>query len=208
MAFLHSNRAVHLDLKPGNVLLVKKGGSHLKLCDFGLTRRMGKHVDGADHKGRDQPSSDGTPLYMPPERLCKSSVMADTSKAQHHARTRTFFIQEQAVGRAASSQPEDTETLFLSLCKADVYAFWILLAAMVRKNDIYVAEIKQLERDAPESDPMPALCKQICCGLPPALPAETPEPLMDIIRACWHQEANKRPNIITVRTRLAALAAG
>ncbi|XP_060529855.1 serine/threonine-protein kinase fused [Cylas formicarius] len=56
--YLHSNRVLHRDLKPQNILL--DVNNKAKLCDFGFARNMstGTHV---------LTSIKGTPLYMAPE---------------------------------------------------------------------------------------------------------------------------------------------
>ncbi|XP_066151858.1 serine/threonine-protein kinase fused isoform X1 [Euwallacea fornicatus] len=56
--YLHSNRVLHRDLKPQNILVDLK--NRAKLCDFGFARNMstGTHV---------LTSIKGTPLYMAPE---------------------------------------------------------------------------------------------------------------------------------------------
>ncbi|XP_018334476.1 serine/threonine-protein kinase fused [Agrilus planipennis] len=56
--YLHSNRVLHRDLKPQNILLDARNIA--KLCDFGFARNMstGTHV---------LTSIKGTPLYMAPE---------------------------------------------------------------------------------------------------------------------------------------------
>ncbi|KAI3389057.1 hypothetical protein SNEBB_009619 [Seison nebaliae] len=58
--FLHSNRVLHRDLKPQNILLSKDG--NVKLCDFGFARLMSFETMVVT-------SIKGTPLYMSPELL-------------------------------------------------------------------------------------------------------------------------------------------
>ncbi|XP_048615134.1 serine/threonine-protein kinase TIO-like [Brassica napus] len=55
--YLHSNRIIHRDMKPQNILI--GAGSVVKLCDFGFARAMSTTVVLRSIKG--------TPLYMAPE---------------------------------------------------------------------------------------------------------------------------------------------
>ncbi|KAG2632043.1 hypothetical protein PVAP13_2NG058746 [Panicum virgatum] len=56
--YLHSNRIIHRDMKPQNILIGK--GSVVKLCDFGFARLMSANTVVLR-------SIKGTPLYMAPE---------------------------------------------------------------------------------------------------------------------------------------------
>lgn len=56
--YLHSNRIIHRDMKPQNILLATDGT--VKLCDFGFARAM-------SHNTFVLTSIKGTPLYMAPE---------------------------------------------------------------------------------------------------------------------------------------------
>ncbi|WOL04028.1 serine/threonine-protein kinase TIO isoform X1 [Canna indica] len=56
--YLHSNRIIHRDMKPQNILI--GAGSIIKLCDFGFARAMSANTVVLR-------SIKGTPLYMAPE---------------------------------------------------------------------------------------------------------------------------------------------
>jgi serine/threonine protein kinase len=56
--YLHSNRIIHRDMKPQNVLIGANGA--VKLCDFGFARAMSTNTMVLT-------SIKGTPLYMAPE---------------------------------------------------------------------------------------------------------------------------------------------
>lgn len=56
--YLHSNRVIHRDMKPQNILIGANGV--VKLCDFGFARAMSSNTMVLT-------SIKGTPLYMAPE---------------------------------------------------------------------------------------------------------------------------------------------
>jgi serine/threonine protein kinase len=56
--YLHSNRVIHRDMKPQNILIGANGV--VKLCDFGFARAMSCNTMVLT-------SIKGTPLYMAPE---------------------------------------------------------------------------------------------------------------------------------------------
>ena len=56
--YLHSNRIIHRDMKPQNILISQDGV--VKLCDFGFARAMSNNTLVLT-------SIKGTPLYMSPE---------------------------------------------------------------------------------------------------------------------------------------------
>ena len=56
--YLHTNRIIHRDMKPQNILI--SDGGVVKLCDFGFARAMSSNTQVLT-------SIKGTPLYMSPE---------------------------------------------------------------------------------------------------------------------------------------------
>ena len=63
LAYAHENQTFHLDIKPANILIDRKG--HVKITDFGMARLGG--ASGAAANG-------GTIGYMPPEQMTTGHV--------------------------------------------------------------------------------------------------------------------------------------
>jgi serine/threonine-protein kinase len=63
----HSMRLVHRDIKPANVMVTGNTAAydHVKVLDFGLVKRLGRHDGRISLTKTDQIT--GTPLYMAPE---------------------------------------------------------------------------------------------------------------------------------------------
>ena len=63
LAYAHSMGVIHRDIKPGNILISKKGD--IKLADFGIAASDDDDDSGLTKEGMTL----GTPCYMPPEQI-------------------------------------------------------------------------------------------------------------------------------------------
>jgi hypothetical protein len=72
----HDLGLIHRDIKPANVFLCRQGGiaDVAKVLDFGLVRALGG-ASGFAHDGAGSDGLMGTPLYLPPEGITRSSRM-------------------------------------------------------------------------------------------------------------------------------------
>uniref|UniRef100_A0A7S4PD68 Protein kinase domain-containing protein n=2 Tax=Guillardia theta TaxID=55529 RepID=A0A7S4PD68_GUITH len=70
VAYIHSNRVMHRDLKPQNIIY-RDSSSSIKICDFGLATFIPEGLDEVDpmHVG-----TGGTPAYLAPEILKRKAV--------------------------------------------------------------------------------------------------------------------------------------
>ncbi|MCQ2587881.1 MAG: serine/threonine protein kinase [Treponema sp.] len=66
LKYAHSKKIVHRDIKPGNILISKRG--EIKLADFGIARD-----EESDENLTQSDATLGTPAYMPPEQFEKSA---------------------------------------------------------------------------------------------------------------------------------------
>lgn len=225
--FLHSNSLVHLDLKPGNILLNSSHSvSHrttftsgptkydlAKICDFGLSKDFKQNT--AQLPGTRTRSSttvkQSTPLFMAPEILFVA-IQNDTKGSQKFKSVRQT-IRGTRLDVMHNLLKLDTKLSvtgtgeFQELCKTDVYAFGIILAMMCYP-DLYKKEESAIASRMPNSFGQAresALLEQIEKGMRPSLPDCLPTSLVSVIKKAWSQDPNDRPTPIALRSMLSKL---
>lgn len=101
MSYAHANGVLHLDLKPANVLVTRKG--HIKVADFGVAALT-------DATGRASGTS-GTIGYMPPEQIRRETL---------DERTDVWALASLIYELLTDANPFDADTAEGSLFKIEV----------------------------------------------------------------------------------------
>eukprot|EP00462_Mataza_sp_D1_P023898 CAMPEP_0175135546 /NCGR_PEP_ID=MMETSP0087-20121206/8794_1 /TAXON_ID=136419 /ORGANISM="Unknown Unknown, Strain D1" /LENGTH=669 /DNA_ID=CAMNT_0016418231 /DNA_START=32 /DNA_END=2041 /DNA_ORIENTATION=+ len=176
MDFLHQNKLTHNDLKPLNVLIDTQGVA--KLCDFGMAKSLEKKDSNLAE------SSGGTLPYMAPENLRASPSLFAAG----------------AAGHAPGHAPEPCQG---SLFRSDVWAFGVLLCAILTRNrpwDAAWAEFKQSPqyKDLPievgMSEEEEIGLAVALCSLRPKLPEVCPPELTSLVMLCLAEDPVARPS--------------
>ncbi|CAB4033822.1 serine threonine- kinase endoribonuclease IRE1-like, partial [Paramuricea clavata] len=73
LAFLHEQKYIHRDLKPGNILYTTDQCLQFKIADFGLTKNMSTFSTMTSTRGSGIAMAPGTRCWMAPELVCMKS---------------------------------------------------------------------------------------------------------------------------------------
>ena len=211
-SFIHSLRVVHRDLKPRNVLIDRRGRT--QICDFGAAERYSR-------KRRNSNVSTGRPLCMSMSR----SLDEEESKTPIVSKlvgTPAFVAPEMIL--AARSGGFSAYRNFEEASKGDVYAFGILMAALVSEEgkELYVVlsqcisqkciadysrVINHKERHSNTIEHRyddvkffnDDFLKEVSCGKRrPVLPKDCPKLIRKWAPKCWHQDPAQRPDFVTL----------
>ncbi len=101
----HEAGVVHRDLKPPNIMLVRRGGDphFVKVVDFGLVKQLERDDDGTDELTKEN-TLIGSPMYMAPERFLYHN--ADTPSVDVYAVG--IMLYEMLVGRPPFERSSDS----------------------------------------------------------------------------------------------------
>jgi serine/threonine protein kinase/ankyrin repeat protein len=73
LAFIHEQKFIHRDLKPGNILYTTDPALHFKIADFGLTKNMSTLSTMTSTRGSGVGMAPGTRCWMAPELISMES---------------------------------------------------------------------------------------------------------------------------------------
>ena len=178
-SFIHSLRVVHRDLKPRNVLIDRRGRT--QICDFGAAQRYSR-------TRRNSNVSTGRPLCMSMSRNLDEEE-SKTPIVTKLVGTPAFVAPEMIL--AARSGGFSAYRNFEEASKGDVYAFGILMAALVSEGgkELY-DDVKFFNDD---------FLKEVSCGKRrPVLPKNCPKLIRKWAQKCWHQDPVQRPDFVTL----------
>ncbi|KPI84176.1 serine/threonine protein kinase-like protein [Leptomonas seymouri] len=208
LAYLHGNNFIHRDVKGENVLI--SADDVAKLADFGCSRRIvmtNSHVPGEGHDGTMSSIATthatdsryttmvdyqwceatgvaqtmvGTPMFMAPEIIQASGASPATpcsADSTEHGSGNTHHNNVHH-GSAAAAAPLGYTA------SADIWSFGCLVLEVFGRtpwptagNNVYRL-MKQIEQSVDD--------------MPPGVPQNTPQELLDVLRRCFRRDPHRR----------------
>eukprot|EP00635_Sarcinochrysidales_sp_CCMP3193_P005050 CAMPEP_0118905194 /NCGR_PEP_ID=MMETSP1166-20130328/9325_1 /TAXON_ID=1104430 /ORGANISM="Chrysoreinhardia sp, Strain CCMP3193" /LENGTH=840 /DNA_ID=CAMNT_0006844463 /DNA_START=172 /DNA_END=2694 /DNA_ORIENTATION=+ len=218
LAYLHAERVLHHDLKPGNILL--NSDFVARVSDFGLSQLVARDSDvaaagsfsssSAAHHHHHHPDFRGSAASARAQAAAFPPPQKKPPPAQPLGGTATFSAPEITLGTVRPG--------FHALCKLDVFSFGIVLAAVFAPNGdpyyFYVTGDRGTVKTGSdhlkhaagqthkhENDIRLAVAsKKLRPRVPAALPAEI-RPLME---RCWAHNPDERPSFSDISRDLRA----
>ena len=198
LQYLHAERVLHHDLKPGNILLDRDFTA--KVSDFGLAQLVADTEDVVSKgptKAPSRMSAGLRPVYAAPEMLLKlRGRFKDRPDRGENSSDSTRDMSDS--GRVVAGN-------FDELSKLDVFAYAIVCAAVFSQRGdpyhFYVTNARSPQ--AREADIADAVRDQ---GLRPQVPAALPEELRPLMERCWATQPADRPAFREIARRLKAVA--